>query len=128
MPAAWTISHPSRLVVAVAKDELHVSDVERYLGALDAAGALPYRQLFDISNVHKPLSPLDIRQIVHKARAYAKAGPVGPLAVVVASDLALNRAKVFGDVSRTHGGLGVFRTRHDARAWLDTLAPGGAGK
>src|SRR5260221_1834471 len=87
MPAAWTISHPSRLVVAVAKDELHVSDVERYLGALDAAGALPDRQLFDISNVHKPLSPLDIRQIVHKARAHAKAGPVGPPAAVVASDL-----------------------------------------
>jgi hypothetical protein len=122
MSVTWTISHPSRLVVAIARDEIHTSDVEGYLSALSLEGAMPYRQLFDITDVHKPLSLPDIRQITRKARAYAKAGPVGPLAIVVASDLVLNRSKVFGDVSRTHGKLGVFRELHDARAWLDTLA------
>ena len=128
MSVSWTISHPTRLVVAVAKDEIHASDVEDYLSAVSMERAMPYRQLFDISDVHQPLSPADIRQITRKARAYAKAGPVGPLAVVVASDSILNRAKVFGDVSQTHGNLGVFRELHDARVWLDTLGTEGKGK
>ena len=128
MPVTWTISHPTRLVVAVAKDEIQASDVEDYLSALSVEGAMPYRQLFDITDVHKPLAPQDIRQIARKARAYARVGPVGPLAVVVASDLVLDRAKVFGDVSKTHGTLGVFRELHDARTWLDTLPAGGESK
>jgi hypothetical protein len=40
----------------------------------------------------------------------------------------LNRAKVLGDVSQTHGNLGVFRELHDARVWLDTAATGGEGQ
>ena len=34
MPVHWTISHPSRLVIAVAKDDVKVQDIEQYLAHL----------------------------------------------------------------------------------------------
>ena len=43
----WTVSHPTRLVIAVAKDELLLQDIEDYLDGIVAAGALSYRKIFD---------------------------------------------------------------------------------
>ena len=36
MPVHWTISHASRLVVAVAKDQMTASDIEKYFAAITA--------------------------------------------------------------------------------------------
>jgi hypothetical protein len=41
MPVQWTISHPKKLVLAVAKGEVRPRAMVDFLGALDAAGARP---------------------------------------------------------------------------------------
>ena len=38
MPLQWTVSRPTRLVIAVAKDELRLKDIENYLDEILAAG------------------------------------------------------------------------------------------
>ena len=43
MPVHWTISHANRLVVAVTKDEVTVSDIEKYFAGMTADGAMAYR-------------------------------------------------------------------------------------
>jgi hypothetical protein len=45
MPLRWTISHPKRLVVAVAKAEVRPRAMVDFLAALDVAGARPYAKL-----------------------------------------------------------------------------------
>jgi hypothetical protein len=47
MSLQWTVSHPTRLVIAVAKDDLNLKDIEDYLDGVVAVGALPYRKIFD---------------------------------------------------------------------------------
>src|SRR5262249_28728401 len=45
MPLQWTISHPKRLVVAVAKGEMRPQAMVGFLRSLDDAGARPYAKL-----------------------------------------------------------------------------------
>ena len=40
MPVQWTISKPHRLVIAVARDELRLKDVENYLDGVAIADVL----------------------------------------------------------------------------------------
>jgi hypothetical protein len=43
MPMQWTISHPTRLVMAVAEDDLVLKDIEDYLDATLAVADRPVR-------------------------------------------------------------------------------------
>ena len=42
MSVTYTISHPTRLVIAVAKDRVSTADVLNYLMEVNEAGAQPY--------------------------------------------------------------------------------------
>ena len=48
MPMQWTISHPTRLVMAVAEDDLVLKDIEDYLDA-SLAGAWRIARIFDMT-------------------------------------------------------------------------------
>ena len=51
MPLKWSISHEDRLVLASAEGEASMADLEEYMSAVVAAGAMPYRKLFDTTYV-----------------------------------------------------------------------------
>ena len=55
MPIQWTISHPTRLVVAVARGDLRLADIEGYLDGIVVAGGLPYRKIFDMTQTTTPV-------------------------------------------------------------------------
>jgi hypothetical protein len=98
MPLQWTVSHPTRLVIAVAKDELRLKDIEEYLDDVLAAGALPYRKIF---------------------RAYIPLGPIGPLAIVAATERSHGQARMFTALAEADRPIRIFRELHMARRWLD---------
>src|SRR5919106_937000 len=56
MPVHWTISHPARLVMAVAKDEVSVADFEKYFAGVTAEGAMSYRKIFEITHAPTALT------------------------------------------------------------------------
>jgi hypothetical protein len=128
VPVNWTISRPGKLVVAVADGEVEHADVDKYLLALIAEGAMPYRKLFDLTFAPLSMGLAQLRALGTRVAEHAKGGgAVGPLSVVVGSELALEMAKIFEAQGRADRPLRIFDDVVKARAWLDSLAvPSGA--
>jgi hypothetical protein len=120
MPVKWSISHEDRIVLASAEGEASIEDLEQYLTAMAAAGGLPYRKLFDTTYIAPgTLRLAELRAFSRKVLALAKDGPIGPIAIVVGSELEQELAELFG---RTDAGrpLAIFSNVAAAREWLDS--------
>jgi hypothetical protein len=122
MPVKWSISHEDRIVLASAEGEASIEDLEQYLTAMAAAGGLPYRKLFDTTYIAPgTLRLAELRAFSRKVLALAKDGPIGPIAIVVGSELEQELAELFGraDAGRP---LAIFSNVATAREWLDNRA------
>jgi hypothetical protein len=120
MPVHWTVSHPKRLVVAVAKGELRLKDVEDYLDGVITADALPYRKIFDTTDATINLSEDDMMALGARIRAYIVMGRIGPLAIVATTDKSYQHARMFAALAVADRPIRIFRELHIARQWLDT--------
>ena len=120
MPVHWTISHPSRLVVAVAKDSVGLKDIEAYLDGVTVANGLGYRKIFDMTGAAVELSDQDMMALGARIRAYASAAAMGPLAIVAATEESQEQARLFAALADADRPLKIFRELHQARQWLDT--------
>ncbi len=122
MPVTWSISHNDRLVLASAEGDISPGNFDEYMSALVAAGAMPYRKLFDVTYATPGSIRLaQLKAFGSKVVAFAKLGAVGPLAIVVGSELEHELAELFAraDAGRA---LAIFSDRTKAREWLDGLA------
>lgn len=119
MPVHWTISHPARLVVAVAKDRVTVQDMEQYFAGVTAEGGMSYRKIFEVTHTPMALSDENLRALGQRVVYYAKHGQIGPLAIVAASDESYAQARVFAEAAQVNRPLAIFRELHAARRWLD---------
>lgn len=119
MPVHWTISHAERLVVAVARDQVTVADIERYFTGITADGAMAYRKIFEITHTPTALSDESLRALGQRVVLYAQHGQVGPLAIVAASDESYRQAQTFAAAAAARRPLAIFRGQRLAREWLD---------
>lgn len=119
MPVHWTISHAERLVVAVARDQVTVADIERYFTGITADGAMAYRKIFEITHTPTALSDESLRALGQRVVLYAQHGQVGPLAIVAASDESYRQAQTFAAAAAARRPLAIFREQRLAREWLD---------
>tara|TARA_B100001105_G_scaffold225882_1_gene195575 strand:+ start:464 stop:844 length:381 start_codon:yes stop_codon:yes gene_type:complete len=119
MSVQWTISHADRLVVAVARGTVTVSDIERYFAGVTTEGAMGYRKIFKITHAPGALSDDNLRALGRRVVLYAQHGQVGPLAIVAASDSSFEQAKTFAAAATARRPLAIFRELHLARQWLD---------
>ena len=78
MPVHWTVSHPQRLVVAVAKDQVTVADIEQYFAGVTADGAMAYRKIFEITHTPMALSEENLKALGQRVMFYAQHGQIGP--------------------------------------------------
>jgi hypothetical protein len=125
MPVQWTVSHPSCLVIAVAKGQLCRQDIETYLDNIVMANALPYRKIFDMTNASPDLSDDDMMALGARIRAYVSLGQLGPLAIVATTDESYQQARMFAALADAQRPLKIFRELHLARKWLDAQSPAG---
>ena len=119
MPVRWTISHPARLVVAVARDDVTVADIEQYFAGVTAEGGMSYRKIFEITRTPTALSEENLKALGARVMYYAQHGQVGPVAIVAASDESYTQARIFADAAMVSRPLAIFREMHEARRWLD---------
>ncbi|WP_020698155.1 hypothetical protein [Reyranella massiliensis] len=119
MPVHWTISHANRLVVAVAKDRVTVSDIEKYFAAITADGAMAYRKIFEVTHTPMALSEENLKALGERIVLYAQHGQIGPVAIVAASDESFAQAQIFAAAATARRPLAIFRELHAARHWLD---------
>ena len=61
MSVTYSISHPTRLVIAVAKDRVSTADVLNYLMEVNEAGAQPYRKIFDMTGAKGTIPLVELR-------------------------------------------------------------------
>jgi hypothetical protein len=124
MPVHWTISHSSRLVIAVAKDEVKVEDIEKYFAGVTADGAMAYRKIFEIGAEPMAVSDENLKTLGQRVVLYAQHGQVGPVALVAGSDASFAQAQVFANAATAGRPLQIFRELHAARRWLDEQEAG----
>jgi hypothetical protein len=75
LPLQWTISHPKRLVVAVAKGEMRPRALVEFLGALDAAGARPYGKLVFLRRLVTTFSEESVGALANLVRQRERGTP-----------------------------------------------------
>jgi hypothetical protein len=124
MPVHWTISHPSRLVVALTKGQVSAADIEQYFAGVTADGAMGYAKIFEITHTPEALSDENLNALGQRVIFYAQHGQVGPVAIVAASDESYGKASVFAAATRLSRPLMIFRELHTARRWLDVRREG----
>ena len=124
MPVKWSINHEDRLVLASAEGDASMADLEQYVSEMVAAGGLPYRKLFDATYVAPgALRLAELRAFSKKVLELAKAGPIGPIAIVVGTELEQEMAEAFGKVDAGRP-LAIFSDPAKARQWLDSRPEG----
>jgi hypothetical protein len=124
MSVQWTISKPHQLVIAVARDELRLEDVETYLDGVTIADALSYRKIFDTTHARMMLSDADMMSLGARIRAYMKVSRLGPLAIVAVTEGAYRQARLFEVLAEGDRPVKIFRELHLAREWLDGFDAG----
>ena len=121
MPLSWSISHPNRLVIAVAKGELEPHDMMNFVVGIDSANARPYRKMVDVTGVTALFSAEKIRRFARLIRQREDESEVGPIGVVAGSPDVHRQAVLFARHARRNRHIKVFHEQHDARKWLDAV-------
>jgi len=119
MALSWCISHPARLVIAVAKGEFDPQNMIDFVVRIDAANARPYRKMIDVTGVTALFSADKIRRFADLIRQREEEGDVGPIGVVAGSPNVHRQAILFAQHAQRHRQIKVFHEQHDARKWLD---------
>jgi hypothetical protein len=118
---SWCISHPSRLVIAVAKGELDPQDMMEFVTRIDAANARPYAKMVDVTGVTSVFSAEKIHRFARLIRRREDESEVGPIGVVAGSPDVHRQAVLFAKQAQRYRPIKVFHEQHDARKWLDAI-------
>ncbi|SJZ73682.1 hypothetical protein SAMN02745126_02086 [Enhydrobacter aerosaccus] len=118
MPLTWEVLHPDRLVIATLEGQVAYRDLEGFIAALSAEGAIPYGKLFDTRRGSSALTESELMSYTGMAAGYASTAPLGPVALVVApkaapDDATLRRLAI---IPRA---FAIFYDIDDARRWLE---------
>src|SRR5882757_280820 len=122
MPLHWTVSHPQRLVIAIAKGDVQAEEVEKYLADIFAQGGGPYRKMFDVSQTETAFDESVLKGFAETVRRRAAIEPIGPVAIVAASDESFRQAGVFAEAATVDRPIKIFREQHEARRWLNAFS------
>lgn len=122
MPLQWTISHPKRLVIAVAKGEMRPRAMVDFLAGLDEADARPYAKLVFLERLVTTFSEESIVALANLVRKREQEGTVGPIAIIAPDDATFEQACQFAEVAELVRPIKVFREWHEGRRWIDAAA------
>lgn len=118
MPIRFTIDHASRFVHAVADGVVTLKDMEDYLDQVVVQGALPYRKLWDCSNVLYQYDDGDMMAIGARISAYGSLGSRGPIAIVAITPEAIDASLRYANLGGAKRPAKVFQSEAEARKWL----------
>jgi hypothetical protein len=123
MAIIWTVSHPERLVVAVARNAVTATDILFCVDGMLKAGVISYRKIYDMTLLGITMPKLDLRSVGKRMAAIADSQGFGPVAIVVSSNGVAGSARHFEETSAARRPVQIFRDLYAARVWLDEIAP-----
>lgn len=121
MPLQWSVSHPARLVLIVAKGEVLAGEMVELLAGLDREKARPYRKIADIDGLESRFTDEQVRAFASAVRAREAATPVGPIAIVAQNPEVAQMARLFVEQAEMSRPIQLFDEQHLARRWLDRV-------
>ena len=121
MSLSWCVSHPSRLVLVIAKGEFEQREFTDLLRNIDKAKASAYRKLVDITGLTGRFPAVAIREFARTVRQRERERTVGPIAIVAGSTLAHAHASQFSSQAQGERLIMIFHEQHEARRWLDSF-------
>ncbi len=122
MPIHVRVSHPDRLVVAVAHGTISADEFQEAVRSFVQQGALHYRKIIDVAAANTTADIEHLKGLLAMARAAPNAAERGALAFVVDArrgELVRELATMTGEDERP---VQVFTNLHEARRWLDEQA------
>ena len=121
MPLQWSVSHPARLVLIVAKGEVLVEEIAELLAGLDRDKARPYRKIADIDGLESRFSDDQVRALASVVRAREQATEVGPIAIIAKKPEVVHMARLFVEQAEMARPIQLFDEQHLARRWLERV-------
>jgi len=122
MPLQWSVSHPARLVLIVAKGEVQAGEMVELLAGLDRDKARPYRKIADIDGLATRFSDEQVRALASAVRAREQATmEVGPIAIIARNPEVVRMARLFIEQAEMARPIQLFDEQHLARRWLERV-------
>ncbi len=119
MPVRWTIDPARKLVEVVLDGEVAEEQAVRFIDEVEAAGAIPFKKLFDARNAEARADGRIMDLVRKRVAGYANPGP---FAVIVREPFIDGMSKLFALALGANGRARVFKTEEEARAWLEAYA------
>ncbi len=117
MPIQVDVFHFDRLVVAIGSGDVTLPEYGKFIGDLIQQGLIHYRKIIDVTRTDSSaLNPQVLLAFDARLREYNKTRR-GPVAIVGKRDGG-EGAHEFKVLTSAERPVEVFRTIHDARAWV----------
>ena len=123
MPVRMDISPLHRMVVIVARGNIAAEEIGATARQLIDAKVAAYAKIIDVSQATSELTREQVRKISDLLRGAPDDTSRGPVAFVINPDR-IGFADVFADVTQGERPIQLFRSLHEARAWLDRTRQG----
>jgi hypothetical protein len=121
MPIHVRVSHPDRLVVAVAHGTITADELQSAVKEFVEQGALHYRKLIDVAAANTSADMERLKALFAMVKASPRAAERGPLAFVIDSQRGDTVRELATLAEEGERPVRVFTNLHEARKWLDEM-------
>lgn len=122
MPLHWIVDSKERLVIVTAEGAVTGAELEEYIAAMNGAGTMSYRKLYDGSRGNTDLTEEELLAIGVQLRARHTTGDrPGPLALALVPDQFEQVSRVLGILAAADRPMRVFTAIAPARHWIERL-------
>ena len=122
MPIRHTVDRKRRRIAAMAEGLVTHPEIVAHLRRERDEGILPLFELVDASTATTDLTPEEVRQIVDYLRELGRDSALGPVAVLVGSEMAYGMIRMLGIMGEDVCNIRPFRDQAEAERWLDSIA------
>jgi hypothetical protein len=123
MPMHLDISPLHRVVVIVARGHIAAEEIVAITRQLVEAKVPAYAKIIDVSQGTSELTHEQVQKVADLLRGAPNDTSRGPVAFVIDPDR-VGFANVFADVTQGERPIQLFRSLHEARAWIDRAREG----
>jgi hypothetical protein len=113
------ISPLHRLVVIVARGQISAEEIAGTTRRLVEANVPAYAKIIDVSQATSELTREQVQKVADLLRGAPGDASRGPVAFVINPER-VGFANVFADVTQGERPIQLFRSLHEARAWLES--------
>ena len=123
MPLHMDLSPLHRLVVIVARGQISAEEIAANTRRLVEANVPAYAKIIDVSQATSELTREQVQKVADLLRGAPGDTSRGPVAFVINPER-IGFANVFAAVTQGERPIQLFRSLHEARAWLERSRQG----